>query len=85
MIRNKTKVNKMNYYAYDEPITGLTETGKEYTACQTIVMSEQDAINSWRSMYCSNLGKVSDEAILCEFIVCNYAYKISPITKLEDE
>lgn len=75
----------MDYYAYDEPVTGLTESGEEYTASQTIVMSKKDAIDSWRSMYSSKLRKVSDEAVLDEFIVCNYAYKINPITKVDKE
>jgi hypothetical protein len=73
----------MEYYAYDEPITGLTETSQEYTASQTIVMSEKNAIDSWRSMY-RRYSLLPDAAVLDEFIVCNYAYKINPISKLDE-
>jgi hypothetical protein len=69
--------------AYDEPFTGLTETGEEYTASQTIVMPEKDAINAWRSMY-RRYSLLPDAAVLDEFIVCNYAYKINPITKVNE-
>lgn len=74
----------MDYYAYDEPIPGLTETGEEYTATQTIVMSEIDAVNAWRSMYFSKLAKVSDEVVLDEFITSNYAYQVYPLNKTNE-
>lgn len=74
----------MEYYAYDEPVTGFTKTGESYTANQTIIMSARDATNYWRQMMHPKFSNLSDAAVLVEFITCNYAYRVYPIHKVDE-
>lgn len=73
----------MDYYAFDEPVPAVNSYGNEYTACQTIIMSRQDAIGHWRAEH-PGLNKYSDALILSEFITINYAYKVYPIHKVNE-
>jgi hypothetical protein len=74
----------MKYYAFDEPVAGYEpDKGQHRTCCQTIVMSETDAISYWREMT-KNIDlkhNLADAEVLDDFIVINWAYEVELIKK----
>lgn len=68
----------MKYYAFAEPIEAKKQNGEVYIAHQTVVVSEQEAIDYWRNKHpTTNFG--SDVDILDDFVVVNYAYQVAEL------
>lgn len=74
----------MKHYAFSDPVEALKENGEKYVASQTVVMSEQEAVDWWRATH-PYLKGLSDKEMLDEFIIINYAYPVQLVTDPNQE
>jgi hypothetical protein len=69
----------MTKYIYYEPVPGINEDGEEVTCDRGVTMTEESAINHqrWVDKQYKGDRQLTDQQLLDEFIVVNWAEKVS--------